>query len=69
MISNHQTQDFVFTFGWNSGRWFIHLKTYEGGVGRLNITVKQILWELLLRSFALFLHHGRHDIIVTQRHT
>ena len=33
---------------------------YEGGVWRLNNTVKRILWEMLLRSFA--------DIMVTQRH-
>jgi len=45
---------------------FIYLKTFWGRVGRLNSTVKRILWELLLRSFAQFLHQGRYDIIVPQ---
>ena len=49
----------LMTYG---GRCF-NLEIYEGGIGRLNSTVKRKLMlrvKLLLRSFA--------DIMVTQRH-
>ena len=46
---------------WGNGGRCFNPDTYEGGVGRLNNTVKRILWvKMLLRSFA--------DIMVAQRH-